>query len=199
MTVAARPHAGEEQRAVLWVILTALVGVLLALALKTTVEGRSTAFSALGGDVSLQYPSAWVLGKASEGTLLTVSDPRSPSSFSSLITVRTRPLAQGEQLIDAATSWALSQNRTLREFSDLGSEQTTLAGRPAIRLNYAYVAPVPAGAGRATLPVVARATNTLVIAGNQVLIFGAASDANRYESYADLFQKMLSSVKLAAK
>jgi hypothetical protein len=193
------PRAGEEQQSALVVILVALLGVLLALALKSAVQGRSTAVSGLDGAVTLEYPSAWVFGKPSEGALFTVSDPRSPSSFSSLVTVRTRSLAQGQELIDAATSWALSQNRNLREFTDLGSEATTLAGRTAIRLNYAYVAPVPDGAGRATLPVVARATDTLVIVGNQVFIFGAASDAAQFERYAGTFDRILSSITLAAK
>lgn len=199
MTLPPKPQRGEAQRSLLWVILITVAALVLAIALRNAVESRSTAFTAASGAVSLRYPSAWVLGTASDGTLLAVSDPHSPSSFRSLITVRTRALGQGQQLIDAATAWTLSQSRALREFQDLGSEPAVLAGKPAIKLSYAYVAPAPPGAGLSLLPVVVRATDTLVTAGNQVIIVGVASDAAHYKSYADLLQRTLASVTIPAR
>lgn len=199
IAVPAKAHAGEEQRALLWVILTVAIGLLLGLALKTSVAGRSSSFAAPDGALTLNYPSVWVLGNASEGTILTVSDQRSPTEFSSTFAVRTRSLPQGQALIDAATGWSLSQSGSLREFSGLGSQQTTLAGQPAIRIDYAYVAPPAAGAGLATIPVVVRASDTLVVAGQRVLVFSMAADANHFDAYAAQFQAILSSVKLATK
>jgi hypothetical protein len=199
MTAPAKPQAGEEQRALLWVILTVAVGLLLGLALKTSVEGRSSSFNAPDGAFTLSYPSGWVMGKGDEGNPLAVSDSTSPTGFVSTLTVRTRSLPQGQTLNDAATSWTLSQGKALREFSGLGSQATTLAGQPAIRLDYAYIATPRAGVGLVAIPVVVKASDTLVVSGNSVLIFGAAADANHYDTYAPRFKAILSSVKLAAK
>jgi hypothetical protein len=195
MTAPAKPQAGEEQRAALWVIATVAVAILLGWLLKTGVESRSQAANVAGG-ISFSYPAGWVVGKTGEGVLFTASDPRSPTSFRSTVSMRTRNLPQGLALIDAAASLALSQSQALPEFSDLGSEQATLAGRPALRLNYAYVAPAPAGAGRAMLPTVVRATDTLVALGNQILVISTASDADYHQTYQGRFDAFLRSVKL---
>jgi hypothetical protein len=197
LSVQEKPRSGEEWRSVLWVFLTVIIALSLGSAIKVSVEGRTASFTAPGGAASLSFPSAWVRGRAAEGILLTVSDPRSPTSFSSAFTLRTRPVVQGQSLIDVTTGWMLTQSKALSEFNNLGTTETTLAGQRAIRLHYAYVAAAPSGAGPALLPVVVEANDTIVIAGSQTLIFSSSVDANHSDEYVSRFSAIMSSVKLA--
>ena len=194
-----KPHAGEEHRSALVVILTVVVALLLGLALRTAVEGRSTSYSNSGAGVSLNYPAAWIRANSGESTLLSASDPRSPTAFASTFSLRTRAVPQGQTLNDVATGWRLSRSNALAEFSDLGARDTTFGGRRAIRLHYAYVAPAPGGAGMALLPVVVEAYDTIVVAGDRALIFTTASDADHSDEYAARFNTILSSVKMSGK
>jgi hypothetical protein len=189
------PQAGEEQRSALAVIVVVVAGLILGLALKASVEWRATAFEAPGGLLSLRYPSSWVAGSPLPATLLTVTDRRSAALFDPTFAVYERDLKQGQRLVDAVDVWVLGRVRSLREFRDLGSEQVTFAGRPATRLNYAYVADPPPGAGPATLPIVVRCIDTIVLAGDQFLVFSAQSDASQGELDSRL-GSILSSVKL---
>jgi hypothetical protein len=201
-TIAApeKPRAGEEQRLALYVALTALVAVLLGWLLKVSVEQRTAGFNGLGGALTLRYPAGWVLGRAEdESTLLTVYDPRSAAAFNPTFTVRAQPMVQGQSLLDAATAWTLGRTAALREFHDLGTEQTFLAGRIAVRVHYAYIADPPPGSGPATLPIVARGADTLVVYGDQLLIFSGVADANDCEEYGPRFARIVASVRLAAK
>lgn len=197
IAVPEKPRPGEEQRLALYVALTALVAVLLGWLLKVNVENRTASFSGLGGALTLRYPAAWVLGKSGEGTLLTVYDPRSAAVFHPTFTVQVQPMPEGQTLLDAATNWTLSRNAVLREFHDLGTEQTFLAGRLAVRVHYAYIADPPPGSGLATLPIVARGTDTLVVHGGQLLIFSEVADTNDYEEYGPRLAKITASVRLA--
>lgn len=197
LAVPAPPRAGDAERSLLVIVALALVGVLVALGLRGSVEGRVASTTVLDGRLSLAYPASWVKGAASGGVLLNVADTHSPTWYSSNIVVRTRSLGQEQQLNEAAAAWTLAQSRALAQFTDLGSVPAVLDGRPAVRLTYAYVAPTPSGAGPATLPIVVRSVDTLTIVGNQVVIVSAASDASQFARYASYFERALASVKLA--
>jgi len=193
-----KPRAGEETRAALLVVLVVAVALLLGWLLKMSVAGRTTTFNGLGGAVSLKYPASWVTGVADEGTPLTVYSPLSAGSFRPTFTVYARTLQKGQKLVDVATAWTMGRGAALREFHDLGSEQVTLAGQPAIRVNYAYIADPPSGSGPATLPAVVQASDTVVVQGSQYIIFSAADDANQ-DARAPQLDTILASIKLAGR
>jgi HAMP domain-containing protein len=198
LAVPEKPRPGEEQRLNILVIATLVIALLIGWGIKTGVEGRTRTLTALGGALSLRYPATWVAGQATdETTLLTVSDPRSSAALNPTFSVLALPMPKGQRLLDVATNWALSQSRVLREFQDLGTEQTFLSGHLAVRLNYAYIADPPEGSGPATLPIVARATATFVAYGDQLLIFNAVSDASQYDEYGPRLAKIAASVWLA--
>ncbi len=191
-----RPH--EESRQALAVIVVVFAGLCLGWLLMMGIEGRSTSFRSADGALSLSYPVSWMASKADEGTLLSIANPVSLASFRPTLKVYARTLAQGQRLMDAATSWTLGRMKALREFHDLGTEETTVAGRAALRVNYGYVADPPAGLGPARLPIVVRASDTIVLLGNQFVVFSAVSDASQ-DSGDPTFAKVLATVKLTGK
>lgn len=193
-----KPRPNEESRQALAVIIVVITGLCLGWLLMTDIEGRSMSFRSAGEAVSLSYPVSWMAGKAEEGTLLSIANPVSLASFRPTLKVYTRPLAQGQRLMDAATVWTLGRMKELREFRDLGAEQTTIAGRAALRVNYGYVADPPAGLGPAGLPIVVRASDTIVLLGSQFVVFSTVSDAGQ-DSGDPTFARVLATVKLTDK
>ncbi len=191
------PQAGEHTRNAWAVVCAVGVALLLGWLLKTSVEGRSIAFTSPDGAVSLTYPAAWTAAKSEDGVWLSVSDLYAtgmPASFK----VYARAADPGMRLSDAAIAWTMSRMTALHEFRDLGSIETTLSGHPAIMLNYGFVADPPGGSGLATLPVVARGRDAIVVLGQQYLVFSATYDA----AQRDVEQKMariLDSVSLSGK
>lgn len=191
------PEAGEHTRNAWAVVLVVAVALVFGWLLKTTTEGRSTAFTSADHRISLSYPAAWTAGRSEDGVLLSVSGLYSSGMRPSL-RIYTRALGPEQRLADAAMAWTMSRMNALHDFRDLGSEATTLAGQSAIVLNYAYIAEPPAGAGPATLPVVARGRDTIVLLDNQYVVFSAASDAAQGELDPQL-ARILRSIKLAGK
>lgn len=194
LTIPEGPRPGEHDRSALAVFLLLLVGLALGWAVKASIEGRTASFGALDGALTLSYPAVWTAGTG-DGALLSVTDRQAASVFNPVFAVYSRDLAEGKRLIDAATAWTLGRVSQLPEFRDLGTEETMLAGRAALRINYAYVAEPPAGAGRATLPIVVLAADTIVVQGKGYLVFSSASDASAGEVDPRL-SSIMASVKL---
>jgi hypothetical protein len=198
IAVPEKPRAGEEQRLNILVVLTVIVALLLGWALKANVESRTSSFTGLSGALSVKYPATWLVGRPeNDQTILTVFDPRSPASLHPTFSVTVRPMPKDQRLLDAAMSWTLSRNTDLRAFQDLGTEQTFLDGKMAVRLDYAYIADPPPGSGPATLPIVARGTDILVTQGDQLVVLSGVSDANFYEEYNPRLAEIFKSVRLA--
>jgi hypothetical protein len=137
-------------------------------------------------------------GKADDGTLLSIANPVAAGAFRPTLKVYVRTLPQGQRLMDAATTWTLGRMSALREFHDLGTEEATINGQPALRVNYAYVADPPVGMGAASLPIVVQASDTVVVQGNQFFVFSSVSDASQDKDTAAL-ARVLTSVRLTGK
>ena len=192
-----RPRAGEELRNNLLMILVIAVALILAWVLMSLVESRMAAYNAPDGSRAVKYPAGWVLAAASDpDTLLEVYDAKAASTYHPTFRVQRRAAPQGQSLLDAATAQSLRRRGALREYQELRTEEATVAGQRAIRVNYGYVADPPAGAGLATLPVVVEATDLLVMRDGQLLVFTMASEAGSAEAYQRVFGRILRSIRL---
>ena len=201
MTVAVqtpeRPRAGEELRNNLLVAAVFLVFLALGWLVKGAAETRALTFTGLDGALTVDYPAAWVTGTASEpGTLLEVYDVKALSTYHPTFRIQSRSLREGQSLFDAATALSMRRNQTLREYQELGSQETTLAGQSAIRVSYGYVADLSAGAGQASLPAVVQASDVIVPHGGQLLVFTAEAAAGSLERYQPAFDRILRSTRL---
>jgi hypothetical protein len=99
-------------------------------------------------------------------------------------------------LVDVALAWSTRQSRELAIYRALSVEQTTIGGRQAVMVDYAYV-PQPSRSGRVdSVPVVARAQDYLVQQGDTVLIITLRAEADAFEPAADTWQAILATVNL---
>lgn len=178
---------GEEPE---WlVVATALVALALGWVLMVAVTTR-TSPARLDG-VSWRYPAGWTTGQASEGefsagalgsrTRLAVGvlrelDPAAPVALEDLVAQRGFDQAQ-----------ALAMYRTL------SSERTTLGGKAATALHYAYVA--DEGLIPGALPTVVEGVEYLVPHGPRVYRLSLEAPADERAESEAIFARIVRSVR----
>ena len=177
-----------------WVVWAAVIVLLvIGLLVRGTIEGRVTRFSENG--VTLSYPAGWSVQSGEEpGQLLHVADSLSPALASTGVTVRriaAVELGRNVQSVgDMALMWSNRQGQDLLGYNVLGIEPMKVRGQDAVAIDYAYVIQPP-GAG---IPVIIRAEDILLQAGDQVTIISFAATADEYEAQADTWQQVLASL-----
>lgn len=197
------PTAGAQRLANLLVIVTLAVALLLGWALKTAVEGRTQTYS--DDQITFAYPATWVVDQDLDGNPML----RNPQSASRLFNDRvvviqgdvpSSGLPAGSPLVDAATSWTLKRSSALDSFRNLSSEDGyTVAGQPAIRVNYAYVADPAAVLGRPGVPIVVKGSDLVIITGDRLTVLSGQSREADWAAFEPRFLKILEGVTLSAR
>lgn len=199
-----------------WLVIGLVILALIAgWVLKVSIQGQTATFAS--ETLSVRYPVDWLLGK--EGTLFTVTDPDSPSTFKTTFSARVEPLGEMEEQeyvfkvegVDASVKplgevtglnvagnrLVMRRNKELKEYNVLSARATTLMGQEALAIEYAYVDSPRAGWATApSLPVVVQAVDTVTVKGDQVYIFTYAADANIFGQEKDTLAAILESVSL---
>ncbi len=194
------PTRRAERLAVLWVFLTVAVALLLGWALMTAVTGRTVVYS--DGQISLRYPAAWVVGQDEDGNTLMRNSASASPAFSDRMIVIHMPapssgLPAASSLAEAVTAWTLSRSQALSSFRNLATvDGLTVAGQPAMRVDYVYIADPAAELGRPGVPVVVRGSDYVLLAGDQMTVLaGQAADAG-WEAFAPLLARIVASAGL---
>lgn len=195
------PTAQAQRLSVLLVLATVAVALLLGWALKAAVQGRTAAYS--DDQVSFRYPATWVTAQDDLGNAM-VRNPNSASQVFNdrvLVSHDTAPksgLPGGSPLADAATAWTLNRSQILDTFRNLATQDgLTVAGQPAIRVDYAYVADPQAALGRPGAPVVVRGSDVLFLVGDQLIVISGQADATQWAGFQPRFSKIVDTVALA--
>jgi hypothetical protein len=193
-STAEAPCAAEQRWGTVLVVLTFLLALAGGWLLKTGTEGRSVSFVSPDGRLALSYPAGWTRASVlARGVLLDVFDTQAGSLFPARLRVQARPAAASATLHDLAVLAALDRGNALREYRELSNTETVVGGQRALKVEYAYVADPPSGAGAATLPIVVRGTDTLVLAGDRLVVI---SSLRQTEDSSAGFDRILNSVVL---
>lgn len=180
----------------LGVALVLLVALALALLLRSQVEGRTTTFQAQDLPFSIAYPAGWSTSEE-EGRLLFASDPLTPSTFKTQLSVESA-------LLDPASPPTLQTliDRRVDERDDLtayylmGQEETTVDGAPAHYLEYAYVVQPIDTPGRPALPVVVHAREYIVQTPDSAYYITLAAPADAFEAASAQFDRIMQTVNV---
>ena len=188
------PTERELSRIDLAVIVTVLFALFLGFGIRNNATSASRTIALGEGLPSLEIPNNWISG-ASEGVLLYARNPRSPSAFNAEVTVTTRPLAVGEDVVAARTAVSLKRTQELLRYRELEAQAVTVNGQPGILVTYAYVADPTREQGATAPPVVVQAQDLIFASGsNQALIITVATDAATWdeeEAAVNLIQNSL--------
>jgi hypothetical protein len=194
-TAKAQARIGQHGLAEWLVVAITLVALAVGWGLKNYTENLTAVAEADG--ITLTYPANWVRGKADEG-LIKLYDPNAASTVETSFTVRAEPAAADRQLNFLLNSHVLRLSQEKAQFAVLATDSTTLAGRPAIAVHYAYATTPRAGlAVTAAMPVVVEALDTLVLEKGQLYAFTFAADAGLYAQKEANRRAILQSVRFS--
>lgn len=194
------PTRRAERLAVLWVFVTVAVALLLGWALMTAVTGRTAEYN--DGQVGFRYPAAWVAAQDEDGNAM-VRNPSSASPlFSDRVVVVHAPasrsgLPAASPLVEAATAWTLGRSQALDSFRNLATQDgLTVAGQPAMRVDYVYVADPAAELGRPGVPVVVRGSDYILLAGDDMTVLAGQAADTGWEAFAPTLAQIVDEVRL---
>ncbi len=199
------PTASAERAANLLVLLIVALALGLGWGLKVYVEGRTTTYS--DSFLAFAYPATWVADQDDDANPM-LRDPNSgPTLFNNrLVVVHSAApkgtVPDGSPLADAATAWALKRSIALSTFRNLATldrdpitdQPLTVAGQPAIRVDYAYVAEPGTALGQPGLPIVVRGSDTVLLDGDQMTVLSGQASADSWQTFEPQLRKIIAGV-----
>lgn len=199
------PTAGAERTANLLVLVVLALALGLGWGLKVYVENQSADFS--DPSLAFAYPATWVADKDDDDHAM-VRDPNGgPTLFNNRIVVIHSPaptssLPGSSPLADAATAWSLKRATALSTFRNLATldrdpttdQPLTVAGQPAIRVDYAYVAEPGMALGQTGVPIVVRGSDYVILSGDQLTVLSGQASAEHWQTFEPQLGKIIASV-----
>lgn len=203
---AASRRSGRRDESEWAVLLTVAVALVIGLVIQGLALGRMA--RATVGSNTLSYPASWVR-TTENGALFAAADLNRGGLFGARVSVLEVPnqeiLPNESGPVDAGTAWSLARGAGLVGYRVLGIEERTVGGRPAARVEYAYLADSPQGSASGAMPALMRAVDT-VVAGDgryHVLSFAAESGefprlvGGQFPRFRSVYEDVLASWRIA--
>lgn len=173
------------------------VALVLGLLLRFSVEGSTKAFQSPDKTFSMSYPATWRTTQITDTLILRVENPQANSAYKTNVTVEARDLDTTapptlQELIDRR----VVQRATLTGYHFLSNSERTVGGARAAELDYAFVAQPIDTPRSASLPVVARSREYIVVTKNRSYYITLAAPENDFSRATQQFDQMLQTVKV---
>ena len=174
------PTDAELTRNDVAVVLVVLFALFLGFGIRNNAMNASRTVE-LGENLpSIEVPASWITGQP-EVMLFHASNPRSPSVFNAELSVTTRSLAPGEDIVAARTAVGLQRTQNLLRYRELDAEAVTVDGEPGVLVTYAYVDDPTREQGAVAPPVVVQAQDLIFRSGDLAVIVTTAADAATWD------------------
>jgi hypothetical protein len=175
-------------------LITALC-LLGGLALMLSVTTRTATFQDEATPLRLQYPADWIGVDTLQIVSLRVADPTSPGAVKTSLTVEQRELdPAAPPTLQTLLDRRVEERQQLMGYQFLDEAETTVGGARAMVSEFAYVVQPIDEARRASLPVVVRAQEYIVVTGAQSYYFTLAAPDGRFEAARPEFDRIMGSV-----
>lgn len=184
------------------VLLTLAIALLFGWLTQACALGRADSVAVAG--MTLAYPAGW-LQVREEGAAFAASDLAGKGAFAPRVILwgmasqdlvpASLTADTGPSLGELAAAWSLRLSGRLPAYRPLKSERTSVQGREAIRISYAYVSD-GTQAGARTVPRVMQAVDTLVLGGNTLLVLSFAADSRDFDDTTGQHERLLASWRL---
>lgn len=175
--------------------------VVLALALGWLVRvqaiNRTTIFQDKETAFRLAYPATWTSVESLQDVLLKVEDPQANSVFKTTLTVEARDLDPTnpptlQQLLDRR----VAQRGALTAYHFLSSQPAIVGGVKAMRHEYAYVVQPIDEPRRASLPVVVRAIEYIVVGKTSTFYITLSAPENEFADARARMEQIIQTVQV---
>lgn len=168
----------QEPEVIVWI--TVAAALILGFFLMYFTTNQTTHVDDAGG-TSLSYPTTWVPA-TEKGAEFAVADFKGGGTFGDRASVfklaKSDLLPRQGGLTEAAANWTLAQQDARVGYRTLGVDTTTVAGKPAVTIEGAYLMDSPFGG--TTMPALMHSYDTIVLSGDTfyVLSYATASTDN---------------------
>lgn len=142
----------------------------------------------------LAYPADWMGVESLQLVALRVADPTTPGAVKASLTAETRPLdPAAPPTLQTLLDRRVEQRQQLTGYHFLAEGEAEVDGARALVSEYAYVVQPIDEARRASLPVVVRAREYIVIAGDQSYYLTFAAPEAAFEEAEGDFERVVAS------
>ena len=178
------------------VALVVLIALALGWALREYTLSRTQVFADQATSFQVAYPAWWSNADSLQDVVLKVENPETASTFKTNLTVEARDLdPQNPPTLQTLIDRRVAQRGALTGYHFLSDEPATVDGAKAQRLEYAYVVQPIDTPRRASLPVVVRAREYIVVTKDRVFyITLAAPEAEWAPSAGPRLDQIIQSV-----
>lgn len=178
----------------LGVALIAALCLLGGLALMLSTTGRTTTFQDEATPLRLAYPADWITADSLQLATLRAVDPTTPGAFKTSLTVEQRELDPADPpTLQTLLDRRVEERQQLVGYHFLDETEAEVGGARAMVSEYAYVVQPIDEARRASLPVVVRSREYIVVAGNQSYYFTLATPEGQYADARRQFDRIIES------
>jgi hypothetical protein len=146
---------------------------------------RTKVFQDATTQFQIAYPAGWSSADSLQDVVLKVENPETASTFKTNLIVEARDLdPQDPPTLQTLIDRRVAQHGALTGYHFLSDEAATVDGQKAQRLDYAYVVQPLDTPRRASLPVVVRAREYIVVARDRVFYITLAAPDSEWDSSA---------------
>ncbi|HEX9372349.1 MAG TPA: hypothetical protein VF897_15145 [Roseiflexaceae bacterium] len=177
------------------------VVVLLALGLgwllRAQVVNRVTVFQDQDSPFRMAYPATWSSADSLQDVLLKIQDPQTASAFKTTLTVERRELdPQSPPTLQSLVDRRVAARGTLTGYHFLSSGDATVGGAKSAQIEYAYVVQPIDAPRRASLPVVVRAREYVVVAKDRTYYIALAAPQDEFAGASARMERLLRTVQV---
>jgi hypothetical protein len=174
-----------------------LAALLLGLGMRLLVEGRVKQFQDPNSSFRMSYPASWGFADSLQDVLLKIEDPNTDSAFKTAMTVESRELDPAspptlQTLIDRR----VEQRSGLIGYHFLSNADATVGGAKSARIEYAYVVQPNDAPRRASLPVVVRAREYIIVGKDRTYYVTLSAPENAFDQASAQFERTIRTVQL---
>ena len=188
---------GRTQEPEWAVLLTVAAALIIGFVLQMVIQQQT--LSGEAGTSSVLYPAGW--SRIDEdGAGFAAADLNGAGAFGPRVSLREfdkadlRPNILGQQeggLLDAATNWSLRRGQDLVGYRVLDITQTTVQGRPAVRVESAFLLDSTRGSATNAMPGLMHAADTVVEGADKYYILTFAADNNQFDNLGAVHDRLL--------
>jgi len=181
----------------LGVALVALAAFGMAWLLMQQATGRTHTFADEESGVRLSYPAGWSSVESLQDVMLKVEDPYAPSAFKTSFSVEERLLdPAAPPTLQTLLDRRVTERGQFTAYHFIAEQEATVDGERAIRSDFAYVVQPIDEPRRPALPVVVRAREYIVVAGERSFYLTLAAPENDWERALARFEQTVASAQL---
>lgn len=173
------------------------IALVLGIVLRMQATNRTTLFKDNDTGFALTYPATWGSAESLQTVMLKVEDPRTDSAYKTNLTIELRdldPLSPPtlQQLVDRR----VAQRGALTAYHFLSNFPATVGGAKAERIEYAFTVQPIDQPRRASLPVVVRAQEYIVVGKTSVFYISLAAPENEFAKARAQMDQIIQTVQV---